>query len=46
MERRGYGEDHNANDNYDDDDDTSECTVSCVDNDDMQGGGPIFSDSE
>jgi transposase len=30
----------------DDDDDTSESTVSCDDNDDIQGVGPIVSDSE
>ena len=29
-----------------DDDDTSESTVSCDDNDDIQGVGPIISDSE
>jgi hypothetical protein len=29
-----------------DDDDTSESTVSCDGSDDIQGGGPIFSDSE
>jgi len=34
----------NADD--DDNDDTSECTVSCDDNDDIQGVGPIVSDSE
>ena len=33
-------------DDDDDDDDTSECTVSCDDNDDIQGVGPIVSDSE
>jgi hypothetical protein len=32
--------------NGDDDDDTSESTVSCDDNDDIQGVGPIVSDSE
>jgi hypothetical protein len=38
----------NADNNYDDDnDDTSESSVSCVDDDDdIQGVGPIFSDSE
>jgi hypothetical protein len=30
----------------DDNDDTSESTVSCDDNDDIQGVGPIVSDSE
>jgi len=34
----------NADD--DDDDDTSESTVSCDDNDDVQGVGPIISNSE
>jgi len=29
-----------------DDDDTSESTVSCDDNDDIQGAGPIVSDSK
>ena len=33
-------------DNYDYDDDTSESTVTCDDNDDIQGTGPIVSDSE
>jgi len=32
--------------NGDDDDDMSESTVSCDDNDDIQGVGPIISDSE
>ena len=37
----------NADDDDDDDnDDTSESTVSCVDNDDIQGDGPVVSDSE
>ena len=30
----------------DDDDDMSESTVSCDDNDDVQGVGPIISDSK
>jgi len=30
----------------DDNDDTSESTVSCEDNDDIQEAGPIVSDSE
>jgi hypothetical protein len=34
------------NADYDDNDDTSECSVSCVDNDDIQGDGPVFSNSE
>jgi hypothetical protein len=32
--------------NADDNDHTSESSVSCVNNDDMLGVGPIFSDSE
>jgi hypothetical protein len=39
----------NADDDDDDDDDdndTSESSVSCVDNDDVQGVGPVLSDSE
>ena len=32
--------------NADDEDDTSESTVCCDDNDDIQGVGPIVSDSE
>ena len=37
----------NADDDDDDDDaDTSESTVSCDDNDDIQGVVPIVSDSE
>ena len=29
-----------------DDDDTSEYSVSCNENDEIQGAGPLFSDSE
>ena len=36
----------NIDDDDDDDNDTSESTVSCDDNDDMQGVGPVVSDSE
>jgi len=40
-------DDDDDDDNYDyDDDDTSESTVTCDDNDDIQGTGPIVSDSE
>ena len=36
----------NANDGDDDNDDTSESTVSCDDNYDIQGAGPVVSDGE
>ena len=39
-------DDDDDDDNYDYDDDTSESTVTCDDNDDIQGTGPIVSDSE
>jgi hypothetical protein len=36
----------NADDDYDDNDDMSESSVSCVNNGDIPGVGPIFSNSE
>jgi len=45
-EMDGITERLTINGDDDDDDDTSESTVSCDDNDDIQGVGPIVSDSE
>jgi hypothetical protein len=40
------GKNHNANGDEDDDDDMSEFAFICDDNDEIQGVGPIISDSE